>query len=111
MTRSGVALPFKMIKENYKYQKFDKPNGFDNMIALVEKASKILRRHCRIDVYLIKGKVYFGEFTFFTGAFLHTKFANTLLGIKWKLNPDNINEQKDKNLIDFINSKKPNFYN
>lgn len=116
MTRKGKPLPFKMIKKNYKYTpNYKLPNGYENMINLVENASKHLRRHCRIDVYLINGEVYFGEFTFFGGAFLHTKFANTLLGIKWHINPDKIhskdNKENDKKLIKIINDKKPSFYN
>lgn len=116
MTRGGKPIPFKMIKKNYKYTfTYKPPKGYENMIALVENASKHLRRHCRIDVYLINGEVYFGEFTFFGGAFLHTKFANTLLGIKWNINPDKIHskddKENDKKLIKIINNRKPEMYN
>lgn len=113
MTRSGIPLPFPMIKSNYKYSnKLEKPDGFNKMITLVEKASSILERHCRIDVYLVDGEVYFGEFTFFGGAFLHTKFANTLLGLKWLLNQDNINTNNNNQKLKIILKKiVPSFYN
>ena len=112
MTRNGNALPFPMIKKNYKYtRKIEKPQGFTKMIALVEKASSILHRHCRIDVYLLNGEVYFGEFTFFGGAFLHTRLANTLLGIKWLLNPDQINIKNNQKLKKILKKIVPSFYN
>ena len=65
-----------MIKKGYKYQNLPKPEGLDNMIEIVEKMGKKLNRHCRIDVYLIDGKTYFGEFTFFGGAFLNSSDPN-----------------------------------
>ena len=88
MTREWKPIPLKMIKKGYKYKKLQKPIGLDNMIKKVENLSQILDRHCRIDVYLIKGKVYLGEFTFFTGAMLHSKICNNILGLIWLLNPD-----------------------
>jgi hypothetical protein len=111
ITRSGYTIPIPMIKKNYRYiYHFIKPKGYTKMINLVEKASRILQRHCRIDVYLIDGKVYFGEFTFFGGAFLHTRFANLLLGIKWLLNPDNINSENDKKINNVLKDIVPKFY-
>lgn len=44
--------------------KFKKPAKYDEMVDLVKKLSKDLP-HVRIDLYEHKGKVYFGEFTFF----------------------------------------------
>ena len=111
MTRSGYTIPFSMIKKNYRYIcHFIKPKGYTKMINLVERASRILNRHCRIDVYLIKGEVYFGEFTFFGGAFLHTRLANLLLGIKWILNPDKINSENDKKINNTLKEIVPKFY-
>jgi hypothetical protein len=82
------------------------------MIHLVENASRILQRHCRIDVYLIKGEVYFGEFTFFGGAFLHTKVATGILGLKWKNNKDviDINDKNNQKLIKQLDALQPPFY-
>jgi len=112
MTRNWKPIPVPMIKENYKYQKLPKPRGYDKMIHLVENASRILQRHCRIDVYLINGEVYFGEFTFFGGAFLHTRLANNILGLKWNKNQDNIdiNDKNNKKLIKQLNALQPPFY-
>lgn len=105
--RNWKPIYFKMIKKGYKYNNnIKKPKGFDNMIKLVENISKKLKRHCRIDVYLINGKVYFGEFTFFCGAKLHTFLCNLYLGIIWNYYPDNYNYE-DPNLKKLI----PKFYN
>ena len=88
LTRDWIPIPFKMIKKNYKFNIIPKPKGFNKMIKIVEHASSILDRHCRIDVFLVNGECYFGEFTFFGGAFLHTKFCNFIIGLKWKINKD-----------------------
>ena len=42
----------------------DKPEGFEEMIAIAEKLSKGIP-HVRVDLYNINGKIYFGELTFF----------------------------------------------
>lgn len=42
----------------------EKPKGFDNMLMIAEKLSEGIP-HVRMDMYLIKGKVYFGEYTFY----------------------------------------------
>lgn len=41
-----------------------KPNNFDEMVELARKLSKG-KRHVRVDLYNINGKIYFGELTFF----------------------------------------------
>ena len=110
MTRNWNPIPFKMIQNGYKYQKLKKPKGYEKMINLVENVSKKLNRHCRIDVYLINGDVYFGEFTFFTGAFLHTRICNNILGLIWKINPDNLNKNK-KSLENEVKKCIPKYYN
>ena len=89
MTRNWKPIPFSMIKKGYIYQKLIKPKGLEKMIQKVENISSKLERHCRIDVYLKNGETYFGEFTFFGGAFLHTKICNNILGLLWKIYPDN----------------------
>jgi len=88
LTRDWIPIPFKMIKKNYKFNIIPKPKGLEKMIEIVEHSSRILDRHCRIDVFLVNGKCYFGEFTFFGGAFLHTRICNFILGLKWKMNKD-----------------------
>ena len=97
LTRNWNPIPFKMIKKNYKFNIIPKPKGLDKMIEIVEKSSKILDRHCRIDVFLVNGKCYFGEFTFFSGAFLHTRLCNFILGFKWKINEDK--KRNDKMIL------------
>ena len=105
MTRSWNAIIIPMIKTGYKYQYLPRPNGYSKMINLVKKMAKKLERQCRIDVYLIDGEVYFGEFTFFTGATLHTFLCNMILGGLWLLNTDNyIHDPNIKKLV-------PGFYN
>tara|TARA_Y100001935_G_scaffold234102_1_gene217061 strand:- start:84 stop:602 length:519 start_codon:yes stop_codon:yes gene_type:complete len=105
-TRDWVPLKIKMIKKNYKYNKIPKPKHLDKLIKLVENMGSILKRHCRIDVYLINGKVYLGEFTFFCGASLHTIIGNLKLGYSWIKNPDNLNYLDPK-----LKSIVPNYYN
>ena len=41
-----------------------KPDGFDEMVRIAEQLSEGLP-HVRMDMYEIKGKVYFGEYTFY----------------------------------------------
>ena len=104
--REWKPIYFDMIKKGYKFNNnIKKPYGFNKMIKLVENIGKKLKRHCRIDVYLIKGEVYLGEFTFFTGARLHTFLCNLILGYIWINNKDNI-LYEDMNLKKII----PNFY-
>ena len=42
----------------------EKPDGFEEMIAVAEKLSKGMP-HVRVDLYNINGNIYFGELTFF----------------------------------------------
>lgn len=66
---------FNFFDENYKPLPFkqghpvntvipEKPEGFDEMKRIAEELSKGLP-HVRMDLYTIKGKVYFGEYTFY----------------------------------------------
>ncbi len=90
-TRDWKPIRIPMIKKNYKYSNnIKKPKAYNKMIKLVENISKKLKRHCRIDVYLIKKKVYLGEFTFFGGAFIHSHYCNFKLGKLWNKYKDNI---------------------
>ena len=106
MTRDWEPFYFNMSKKNYYYNHIKKPSNLQDMINLVENASKKLERHCRIDIYNINNKIYFGEFTFFCGAFLHTFLCNTILGVIWQFNPDN-----NKKNINQIHSLIPSYYN
>lgn len=102
LTRNWIPIPFKMIQKNYQFNIIPKPKGFQYMIEIVEKASSLLDRHCRIDVFLVNGKCYFGEFTFFGGAFLHTRLCNFILGLKWKMNKDK--KRNDKLILKYLNN-------
>jgi hypothetical protein len=42
-----------------------KPSHLDEMITLAEKLSSRVK-HVRVDLYDVGGKVFFGEYTFFT---------------------------------------------
>ena len=48
-------------------KKIIKPKKFDEMIDLSRKLSSSIP-HVRVDFYIINGKVYFGELTFFDSA-------------------------------------------
>lgn len=48
-------------------KKLEKPKKFDEMIKLARKLSYGIP-HVRVDFYIINGKVYFGELTFFDSA-------------------------------------------
>ena len=103
--RDWNPIKYPMIKKNYKYKKLPKPKSYDKMVTLVENMGSILKRHCRIDVYLIGDNVYLGEFTFFCGARLHSIYSNFMLGIQWKLNPDKY--YQDPYLREIV----PSYYN
>ena len=42
----------------------DKPQNFNEMIEIAKKLS-VGKTHIRVDLYNIRGKIYFGELTFF----------------------------------------------
>ena len=102
----GKPIRYPMIKKGYQYKSVNLPPEYSLMKELVEKAGKTLARHCRIDVYLLDGKVYLGEFTFFCGAKLHTKVANLKLGWKWRQHPDDYTKEDGR-----IRKLVPEFYN
>ena len=106
VNRNWETINIPMIKNNYYNIKIKKPDNYNELILKVESMSKILNRHCRIDVYNINNKIYLGEFTFFCGAYLHTFFCNFILGIIWIFNPDNY-KITDNKLFELI----PDFYN
>ena len=106
LDQNGKPLRLPMIKKGYKYQDIKPPPEYSKMKELVENAGRKLDRHCRIDVYLIKGEVYLGEFTFFCGAQLHTKLGNLRLGLKWLRHRDNY-DYEDERLRELV----PDFYN
>ncbi len=106
LDRKGIPIKYPMIKKRYNYSKVVLPPEYQKMKELVENAGKKLGRHCRIDVYLLNGKVYLGEFTFFCGARLHTRISNLRLGWRWYQNPDDYTLE-DIRLKELV----PTFYN
>ena len=104
--RNWNAQKIKMIKKGYLYKKLKKPECFEKLVYLVENMGTILKRHCRIDVYIINNDIYFGEFTFFCGASLHTFLCNLKLGYIWLKNEDNY-EYQDLNIKKLV----PKYYN
>lgn len=105
-TRDWIPIKYPMIKKGYKYGSIPKPKNYDNLIKIIENLSSKLKRHCRIDVYFINGKVYLGELTFFCGSFLHTKLCNLILGTLWKCYKDDYSYE-DTTLKKIV----PNYYN
>lgn len=75
--RDFNLLPVKETRENYPLH-IKKPDNFDKMVAIAEKLSAGLP-HVRVDLYNVKGRVYFGEFTFFHGSGL----SNFFIPNKW----------------------------
>lgn len=58
-------LPVYESRPNAPYS-VEKPNNFDRMVEIARKLSQPFP-HCRVDLYNIDGKVYFGEITFYHG--------------------------------------------
>nr|QFG74241.1 MAG: TupA-like ATPgrasp [Megaviridae environmental sample] len=104
--RNWNIIRYPMIQTNYKYIQPDKPTNYEDIIYKVENMSRLLKRHCRIDIYNINNKVYLGEFTFFCGATIHTFICNFILGFIWLFNRDDYSSHDDK-LFQLV----PSFYN
>lgn len=92
--RDWNPIKNKMSKKNYFFKKLKKPKNFSEIVRKIEKISNILGRHCRIDIYIVNDILYFGEFTFFTGAWMHTNYCNRKLGDLWHKYPDKLKEIK-----------------
>ena len=58
-------LPVHETRPNSK-EKIEKPKNFEKMIEIAEKLSEPFP-FCRVDLYNVDGKVYFGEITFYHG--------------------------------------------
>ncbi len=106
LDRNGIPLKYPMIKKGYEYKKIKLPANYPKMVRMVEAMGEKLKRHCRIDVYIIGDKVYLGEFTFFCGARLHTQLCNLKLGVKWLQYPDDYSFEDPK-----LKLLVPKFYN
>lgn len=60
-------LEIKETREHYDYNKIEKPENFQKMIEYARRLSAPFP-HCRVDLYNVKGKIYFGEITFYHGS-------------------------------------------
>ncbi len=58
-------MPFKETRDNYDGE-VKKPENFEEMIEIAKKLSQPFP-FCRVDLYNVDGKVYFGEITFYHG--------------------------------------------
>lgn len=59
-------LPVRETRENLISDKIKKPENFERMIEIANKLSAPFP-HCRVDLYNVDGKIYFGEITFHHG--------------------------------------------
>lgn len=65
----------------------EKPDNFDEMIKIATKLAEGFS-HVRVDLYNVKGKIYFGEMTFTNGCGFERIIpddADVMLGSLWKL--------------------------
>lgn len=58
-------LPFHETRPNADYE-VPKPENFERMVEIARKLSQPFA-HCRVDLYNVDGKIYFGEVTFYHG--------------------------------------------
>lgn len=58
-------LPVHETRPNAEYQ-VEKPENFEKMVEIARSLSKPFP-HCRVDLYNVDGKIYFGEITFYHG--------------------------------------------
>lgn len=59
-------LPVTDERAHYTEEPIQKPDNWDEMIAYAGTLAKPFR-HCRVDLYNVDGKIYFGEITFHHG--------------------------------------------
>lgn len=76
-------------QERYGNTEFEipKPANFEKMIEIATKLSNGFK-HVRVDLYNVKGKIYFGEMTFTNGSGFEPIIPNEadlMLGAMWKL--------------------------
>jgi hypothetical protein len=68
-------------------KQIDKPENYEQMIEVAEKLAEGFS-HVRVDLYNVKGKIYFGEMTFSTGSGLFKHVPDEfdkILGEQWDL--------------------------
>lgn len=72
-------LDVKLGKENFDKSLITKPENFEKMIEYAEILSKPFP-HCRIDLYNVEGKIYFGEITFY-----HASGIQSIIPEEWNI--------------------------
>ncbi|WP_462392421.1 ATP-grasp fold amidoligase family protein [Clostridium cadaveris] len=80
-------LPYFRGDENRMLKSPDKPENFEQMINIAKDLSKDFH-HVRVDLYNVKGKIIFGELTFFDGSGYQTYEPDefdVIMGDKFKL--------------------------
>lgn len=63
----NLITDMKETRDNYRVEDIKKPGQWDFMLECCRKLSKPFP-HCRVDLYFVGEKVYFGEITFFHGS-------------------------------------------
>lgn len=63
----NLVTDMKETREMYRVEDIRKPEKWDYMLECCRKLSNPFP-HCRVDLYYVEGKVYFGEITFFHGS-------------------------------------------
>ena len=66
-TRNFEKLPYRRSEYLAINEEINKPENFDKMVSITEILSKDFP-HVRVDLYNIKGKIVFGELTFYNAA-------------------------------------------
>jgi hypothetical protein len=82
--RSIFDIEWNLLDIKYGYTKggeFDKPISLEEMLTIAKKLSSQFN-YCRIDLYSVDGKVYFGEITFTPGGGF-TKFTPESTSQDW----------------------------
>ena len=60
-------LNIKETRDHYNLELMKKPPRFNEMVDIARKLSMPFP-HCRVDLYNVEGKIYFGEITFYHGS-------------------------------------------
>ena len=64
--RDFEYLDVRLGRDHFDKTLVSKPKNFDKMIEYAEVLSQLFP-HCRVDLYNIDGKIFFGELTFYHG--------------------------------------------
>jgi hypothetical protein len=85
--RDFILMPYTRADFKPIKTQIEKPENYEKMVGLAEKLAEGFS-HVRVDLYNVKGKIYFGEMTFSTesGFFKHEpEDFDRILGEQWDL--------------------------